>query len=400
MTLPEKLTPAMQQYYEFKKEYADSIIFFRMGDFYEMFGEDAHIAHKVLGINITSRNKNAKNPEALAWFPHHVKDKYLPLLVHAWYKVAIVEQVSDPKLKGIVKREVVRVVTPATLSLEWENYEDMADTIMIAISHKEDVYGLSVLNVADGSWKAWEFSSFESLQKELFKLSPKEVILEKTLFSDTSIKETLSKKYALNIYYFEFTWEAKKVLLEHFHTQNLKWFGIDHLPWAIGASALLLSYLSLNQKTSLSHLQTISKYDTTDFLELDAQTMKNLDLVLNLSTNSNTLGTLFWVLHQTKTSMGKRLLRENILFPPKNKKEIQTRLDIVEILKNDTILLKKLREKLGYISDLDAILSRLALGRVGPRDLLNLKQSLQSVVEIGEILHASEHQKLKDIFEK
>jgi len=128
-------TPAMQQYHDIKKEYPDSIIFFRMGDFYEMFGEDAHIAHKVLGINITSRNKNASNPEALAGIPYHAKDKYLPSLIEAGYKVAIVEQVSDPKLKGIVKREVVRVVTPATLSLEGDTYDQYADrSLLLALT--------------------------------------------------------------------------------------------------------------------------------------------------------------------------------------------------------------------------------------------------------------------------
>lgn len=391
------LTPAMQQYYDIKQEYNDSIIFFRMWDFYEMFGEDAHIAHKVLGINITSRNKNALNPESLAWIPYHAKDKYLPQLVNAWYKVAIVEQVSDPKLKWIVKREVVRVVTPSTLSLEWDIYDNYDENIIIAISKEKDIFGLSILDISSNKWQTWEFENFESLQKELFKLNPKEVVLEKSLFSDEKIKETLQKKYSLNIYYFELRDDAKQKLLSHFKTKDLSWFGIEKYTQTIKSSALLLSYLESNQKLSFKNLDTISLYSTSDFLEIDSSTIKNLDLIYNFATWSEISGTLFGILNSTKTSMWKRFLRENIVRPLKDEKEIKKRLDFVEEFLKDKILLDKVREHLSYISDIDAILNRLALDRVSPRDLLNLKKSLQAIVWIIELIEKNWSEKLKKL---
>lgn len=393
------LTPAMQQYYDIKKEYSDAIIFFRMWDFYEMFWEDAHIAHKVLWINITSRNKNSKTPEDLAWIPYHAKDKYLPILVNAGYKVAIVEQVSDPKLKWIVKREVVRVVTPSTLSLEWDIYDNYDQNVIISITCEKGIFWFSILDISTNKWLAWEFKKFEDLQKELFKINPKEVVLEKTLFTDENIKETLQKKYSLNIYYFSIVEDSKTKLLSHFKTKDLTWFWIENLQGAIKASALLLSYLELNQKQSLSNLQSIWVYSTSDFLEIDSSTIRNLDLIYNFAVWSYDTWTLFWVLNHTKTSMWKRFLRDSILHPLKNEKEIQKRLDFVEEFLSDKILLDKIREKLSYISDIDAILNRLSLDRASPRDLLNLKKSLKAILEIFEIIKKDWSDKLKKIFD-
>lgn len=395
--MTEVVTPAMQQYYDIKKEYHDAIIFFRMWDFYEMFGEDAHIAHKVLWINITSRNKNAKNPEALAWIPYHAKDKYLPWLINAGYKVAIVEQVSDPKLKWIVKREVVRVVTPATLNLEWDLYDHFDQNIILSISHTKDMFWLSILDISSSKWQTGEFRSFDALQKELFKLNPKEVVLEKKLFNDEKIKEILQKKYSLNIYYFELRDEPRQKLLTHFWVKDFSWFWIEKLDEAIVSSALLLSYLELNQKQSLTQFQTICHYSTSEFLEIDAATIRSLDLVYNFSTGSELAWTLFWVLNHTKTAMWKRFLRENILRPLKNEKEIKKRLQFVEEIVKNKILLDQIREKLSYISDMDAILNRLALERVSPRDLLNLKKSLEAILEIIEIIQKSNNKTLQEI---
>jgi len=389
----------MQQYYDIKKEYSDAIIFFRMWDFYEMFWEDAHIAHKVLWINITSRNKNSKTPEDLAWIPYHAKDKYLPILVNAGYKVAIVEQVSDPKLKWIVKREVVRVVTPSTLTLEWDIYDNYDQNVIISITCEKGIFWFSILDISTNKWLAWEFKKFEDLQKELFKINPKEVVLEKTLFTDENIKETLQKKYSLNIYYFSILEDSKAKLLSHFKTKDLTWFWIENLQGAIKASALLLSYLELNQKQSLSNLQSIWVYSTSDFLEIDSSTIRNLDLIYNFAVWSYDTWTLFWVLNHTKTSMWKRFLRDSILHPLKDEKEIQKRLDFVEEFLSDKILLDKIREKLSYISDIDAILNRLSLDRASPRDLLNLKKSLKAVLEIFEIIKKNWSDKLRKIFD-
>jgi len=377
----------MIQYYEIKEKYADSVLFFRMGDFYEMFDDDAHIAHKVLGINITTRNKNAAEPIPLAGIPYHAKDKYLPVLVNVGYKVAIAEQVSDPKLKWIVKREVVRVVTPSTLNLEWESYtNDEATSYIVSICEENWIYGISFLESSNWKWKTGILENIEKLSWEIYKIAPKEVILEKKLFSHEKLGEILEKKYSLNIYYFDTDKNYKEKLLSHFWVKNLEGFWIENKPLAIKSSTLLLEYLKTNQQSSLEHLNSISSESFNDFLELDEATIRNLDLIYNIGSKSSTIGTLFWVLDNTKTPMGKRFLKDAIVNPLKDKEKITRRLDITEEFLKNTQLLSNVREKLKYVADLDNILTRLALWRANPRDLLNLKRSLATILEVIELI--------------
>ncbi|MDD3646024.1 MAG: hypothetical protein PHH06_01295 [Candidatus Gracilibacteria bacterium] len=394
------LTPAMQQFYELKEQNPDSILFFRMGDFYEMFDEDAHIAHKVLGINITSRNKNADKPQPLAGIPYHAKDKYLPQLVNAGYKVAIAEQVSDPNLKGIVKREIVRVVTPSTLSLEGETYKsnDISNFI-VAIIESDGNYGISLLDPSTGVWKTGEIVNFDLLAGELYKISPKEVILEKKLFGDQKIKEVLQKKYSLNIYYFDAQKNPKEKLIKHFGVKNLEGFSLEKLTLAQKASSLILEYLESTQKTDLSYLDSIGVISFTNYMNLDETTIRSLDLLYNMGSKSATLGTVFGVLDETKTSMGKRYLREQIIRPLQNLEEIEKRHSIIEEFLKNSILLDKVTLKLREVSDLDNILSRLALGRANPRDLLNLKRSLQTILEVYELIKSQGSEKLVRLLE-
>ncbi len=387
-------TPAMKQYYELKKQNKDSILFFRMWDFYEMFDEDAHIAHKVLWINITTRNKNAKEPIPLAGIPYHAKDKYLPRLIEAWYKVAVVEQKSDPKLKWIVKREVVRVITPATINLEEENYKTSNLNYIVSISEENGRYWLSFLESSSFVWKTWELKSLKELSSEIYKISPKEVILEKKLFLETDLKNIFSKKYSLNIYYYDFIWDSKKILLNHFWVKNLEWFWLEDKHLSQKSSSQLLNYLKENQKSELKNLDSISYETFSDYMDLDETTIKSLDLIYNISTNSSTVWTLFWILDQTETSMWKRLLRENILKPLKLKKQIEKRLNFIEELLKDKILLDKINKKLKEIADIDNIITKLALNRVIPRDLINLKRSLKSIIEIYNLIKWSKNNKL------
>ncbi len=397
----ENLTPGMIQFYEIKEQYKDCILFFRMWDFYEMFDEDANIAHRVLWIAVTSRNKNAKNPIPLAWIPYHAKEKYLPQLVKAGYKVAIAEQISDPKAKWIVKREVQRVVTPSTLSLEWENYEDagVLQNIILAISEEKNKYWISYLDLATNKWIAWEFQNFEKLKWELYKLSPKEVILDKGLFNNTEIKDILTKKYSLNIFFFEANKKYKKTLLEHFSVVNLEWFGLENKDLAIKSSALLLEYLKSNQKSEFSFLNSISFDNFSDYMDIDESTIKNLDLIYNFSTKSSTVWTLFWILNRTKTASGTRFLREQIIKPLQDIKEIEKRQDMIEEFLKSPVLLDKVQWHLKYVSDVDTILNRLALNRANPRDLLNLKRSLQSIVSVLEVIKKDGSEKLNKILE-
>lgn len=393
------VTPAMQQYYDIKSEYSDAILFFRMWDFYEMFEEDAKIAHKILGIALTSRNKNSENPVLLAGIPYHAKEKYLPILIEAWYKVAIAEQVSDPKAKWIVERKVVRVITPATIWLEWESYEDTKSTnTIVSLVKWVAGYGISIINFSNHSWKTSEFQNFEQCATQLYKLSPAEIILEKSLYSDSEIHDVLTKKYNLNIYYKEYLKKSYTALTTYFWTKNLESFGIEEKSLAQKASVMLIEYVTENQKHDMSFLHKLSYESFSWFMDLDDTTIKSLDLVFNFATNSKTNGTLLWVLDSSKTQMGKRYLREQILHPLQDIKEIQLRQKFIAACREDTILLSKIREHLKYIIDLDMLLTRLSLERVWPKDLLMLKKSLIAVRDIIELIEVSNNKTLKNIF--
>ncbi len=392
------ITPAMQQYYDLKEECPDAILFFRMGDFYEMFDDDAHIAHKVLWISVTTRNKNAEIPTPLAWIPYHAKQKYLPILVNAWYKVAIAEQVSDPKLKWIVKREIIRVVTPATLDLEWEEFAGTnSSNIILTIVENKEIFALSYLDIDSHIWKTWEFHDFEWLKNEIYKISPKEVILEKRLFSHDAIKNILEKKYSLNIFYHQTPSKPKEKLLKHFWVKSLEWYWIDSLILWISAAALLLDYLEMNQKSSLTFLNSIWALNYWEYMNIDESTMRNLDLLYNVSTKSWTQWTLFWVLNKTKSSGWTRILKENIIKPLQSIEEIEKRQEFIQEFYNNKILLDTVRIKLWFVSDIDSILNRLALNRANPRDLLNLKKSLLSIQEVYEEINKEGSDILKAI---
>ncbi len=394
----ESLTPAMQQYYDIKKNHQDAILFFRMGDFYEMFESDAQIAHKVLGITLTSRNKNAHNPILLAGIPYHAKEKYLPLLIKAGYKVAIAEQISDPKLKGIVQREVVRVVTPATLSLENEGYDTQeSSSLLVAIIQSNECYGFSSLNLSNHIFECCEFWSFEELSTELYTSSPSEVLLERHQLWDQKIHEILTKKYGLKIFYTHLEENPYTLLTQKFWVKNLEGFWLEDKILAQKASALLLQYLTTQQKTDFSCIKNLSYKTKSEYMQLDEATIRSLDLVYNLAAQSSREGTLFWALNETKTSMGKRFLRQQILHPLQDIGEIQKRQRYIEILKTDTILLEKIRKQLWFVADLDAIITRLSLWRMTPRDMLALKRSLIAVQEVISLVQGSENEELKKI---
>ncbi len=394
------ITPAMQQYYDMKSHYSDAILFFRMGDFYEMFEDDAQIAHKILGIALTSRNKNAENPVLLAGIPFHAKEKYLPLLVQAGYKVAIAEQTSSAQAKGIVERQVVRVVTPATIGLEWETYENWASSnTIVSLVKSEHWYGISIINFSNHSWQCSEFDDFENCATQLYKISPAEIVLEKSLYWNKEIHDILTKKYNLNIYYKEYIKNAYIELTTSFGTKNLQSYGIEDKKLAQYASAILIEYVTENQKHDMSFLHKLSYESFSWYMDLDDTTIKSLDLVYNFATNSKTKGTLLWVLDSSKTSMGKRYLREQILHPLQDMKEIKRRQKFISACKQDTILLGKIRDKLKYIIDLDMLLTRLSLQRVGPKDLIMLKTSLMAVRDIIHLIEASNNTTLKKIFQ-
>lgn len=397
----ENTTPAMKQFYELKKQVDDCLLFFRMWDFYELFWEDAHIAHRVLWISVTSRNKNAADPIPLAGIPYHAKAKYLPMLVSAWYKVAIAEQVSDPKLKWIVQREIVRIVTPATLELEWEEYSQIENTnILLSITQDKENYWMSFLEMNSNKWYTCEFINLEWLKNELYKISPKEVILDKKLFWNNDIKEILEKKFWLNIYYFSSQNNPQKYLQNHFWVKNLDWFWLQNKPLAILSANLLLEYLSHNQKADLKFLQSLRYMNFDSYMNLDDSTIFSLDLIYNLSTKSSSVWTLLWVLNKSKTAAWNRYLREQIIKPLQNIEEIETRHNYIQEFYSDKILLDEVRQDLMYVADIDSILNRIALNRTNPRDLLNLKKSLESVMKVIGLIQQKGSKKLQNIIKQ
>lgn len=395
--IEEGLTPAMKQYFELKNEVQDAVLFFRMWDFYEMFWEDAHIAHTVLWVALTTRNKNAKEPIPLAWIPFHAKEKYLPKLVQAGYKVAIAEQVSDPKLKWIVKRAIVRVVTPGTLHIESDSQESSVSNIILAITEESWAYGMSYIDTSSNSWISAFFQDFSMLSREIYKISPLEVVLEKKLFQNQEIHDLLSKKYGLNIYYYEIKHKPKEFLMGHFWVKNLEWFWIENFPLAQSASALVLEYLQSVHKHQLEYMNSL-KFETFSYsLDLDESTIRSLDLVYNFFTKSSREGTLLWVLNHTKTAMWMRLLRENIIHPLQDVSLIHQRYDFIEAFLKDKPLLDDISTELKKIADIDTLLSRIALWRANPRDLLMLKKSLKALVSVFKLIESSKNIELKKI---
>lgn len=370
-----------------------------MGDFYEMFEDDAKIAHKILWINITSRNKNAENPIPLAGIPYHAKEKYLPKLIEAGYRVAIAEQVSDPKLKGIVKREIVRVVTPGTLHLEEEGMDTSTEHILCSISHEGEWYWLSIINLDSHSWICSSFEDFTALQTELYKISPNEIILEKTLFWASELEDTLKKKYNTSIYYYNAPGKPYKFLCDELQLKNLESIWIEQDILAQKASSIVLAYLKENQKASFNFIDSLHYENFNWHMWLDEATIKSLDLVFNYALNSANEGTLFWVLNHTKTNMGKRRLRHEILHPLQDISSIKKRQEYISLLKKDTILLEKVRNELKKISDIDTILSRISLDRAGIKELLALKNSFIAIRNIMELVEDSNSKKLLDIFQ-
>ena len=394
----ENLTPAMKQYFEIKEKYKEAIVFFRMGDFYEMFWEDAHIAHKVLWVALTSRNKNAAEPIALAWIPYHAKEKYLPKLIEAGYKVVLVEQVPDPNLKGIVKRVVDRIITPSTLHLEGENYDNNGKTQIMSIVKIDSLYALSILDLSSSTWKTSEVQKIDQLLSYLYGISPQEVIIDTLWSEDAWLRDLLERKYQITITIRETKKRPRICLQEHFWSKNLLAFGIEDKELCQKACALLLEYSEENQNKTLDFLRSISYFSIEWWLFIDEATMKNLDIFFNFSTKSGKEWTLFWHLNMTKTSQGKRKLQENLLKPFSNKQEIESRYLLVEEFTKKPFLLEKIREQLKSISDLDMILWRVSIGRWSPRDLLNIKNSLQSIKAIKDIIDKEGSAKLKNIF--
>ncbi|MBD3204388.1 DNA mismatch repair protein MutS [Candidatus Woesearchaeota archaeon] len=393
-----KLTPAMQQYMKIKNEHKDCIVFFRIGDFYETFYDDAKTTSRELEITLTKRGiKNSEKSIPLAGVPYHSIDSYLPKLVKKGYKVAIVEQLEDASdAKGIVDRGVVRIVTPGTIVEE--NMLDKSNNFLMALTKEDEKFGLSLVDISTGEFLTTEVDSFNDVKNEITKYSPQEILIP-SAFEEAGFSKKLqqSGKY-INFYsdvnfYFD---NAKKRIKDHFEVSGLDSFGISGKELSVSSGGALLNYIYETQKTSLSYINKLRYYSTNDYMVLDEATIKNLELIKNLNDNSKKQ-TLLSVLDRTVTSMGARLLLDYIRKPLIDINSIRERLNCVKELSENEFLRGDVVDILKEIYDLERIISRINYGNANPRHLISLKESLKKLPELKELIKDADSVLLKKL---
>jgi DNA mismatch repair protein MutS len=391
----------MSQYHKIKIDNPDTILLFRVGDFFETFDEDAKIASKVLGITLTRRANGQAGDVPLAGFPHHAIDTYLPKLVRAGYRVAICEQMENPKFaKGIVKREVVEVVTPGvTLSDKLLDHKN--NNYLAAIFILSETAGISFSDISTGDFFTYEVPVSE-IPQQLGLINPSEIIIAK---KQRPIIEPILNKLNTNIrltklddwlFTIEFT---KELLLNHFETKTLKGFGIENFNSGIIAAGAVLNYLRETQKTNLSHISKISKYNPSDYMLLDTSTKRNLEITYTMQDGSRE-GSLFGILDKTETPMGARLLKRWISAPLKRLDIILKRQEAVNELVINSKLRKNLRSEIKEIGDLERLISKACTNRINPRELIILKQSLKKIPLLKQLLGISTVPSLVEIRER
>lgn len=380
-------TPMMQQYRGIKKEYSDSILFFRMGDFYEMFNEDAKTASGILQIALTSRNKNS-NPVPMCGIPHHSANLYITKLLKAGKKVAICEQTEDPKqAKGLVKREVVRVITPGTI-LDDNILDPKKDQFIASVYFGKNQIGLAALDVSTGIFKVTQIDGENALillADELQKLDPKEIIIPNAIKEEPRPWLPTGEVFVHpeEDWTFSFS-EAYRNLIEHFRTQSLEGFGCENMEAAISSAGALIHYLRETQKSPLAHINTLTPFPIHDYMALDQCTLASLELVQ--SSEGSRKNSLLGLLDLCQTPMGARRIREWILKPLIDLKKIQERLGIVADFKHNPTERKNLRDLLKHIFDLERLLGRITLSACNARDLIALKTSLKVFPDLSKAL--------------
>ena len=384
-----ELTPMMQQYMETKKQYQDCILFYRLGDFYEMFFEDALTVTKELEITLTGKSCGLEERAPMCGVPYHAVEGYLTRLVNKGYKVAICEQVEDPKLaKGLVKREVVRIVTPGT-NLNVQSLEESKNNYLMCITYTPTKIGISAADVTTGDYYLTEVDDLKKLMDELMKYEPSEIICNDAfLVSGVDVANLRGRLHisvnALEAHLFDDE-GCKKTLLRHFRVNTLIGLGIEEFPVGMIAAGALLQYLYETQKTNLEHFTHIYPYLTSKYMLLDSSTRRNLELAETLREKQKR-GSLLWVLDKTKTAMGARMLRSLIEQPLIDKAEMEKRLDAIEELNKDSVSRDEIREYLNPIYDLERLLSKVTYKTANPRDLIAFRNSLEMLPPIKTVL--------------
>lgn len=390
-------TPMLKQYKEIKKKHENAILFFRLGDFYEMFGPDAIEASKILNITLTARNKGTDNETPMCGVPYHSVDGYLSKLTKAGKKVAICEQTSDPKLPGIVKREVVRIITPGT-TLDNNILNNKENNYLAALAFLKGKWGMAVCDLTTGEFKVNEFRDFELLKNEMFRLNPSEVLVTPSLFNNSDYQNFFNELQNVNPFQIPNFEQPDEYICRHFKVQSLAGFGIENLEIGIIAAANLIGYFSETQKTSLEHISKIRLYNFEEFMALDEATIKNLELY-GTARDFEYQGSLLSVIDNTTTAMGGRKLRQWIRYPLLGKDEIQKRLESVEELTKDISKQKQFTETLKKVADIERLLGRIGCKRSNARDLIALKNSLKQVPKLKQLLSDSKPALLQKIYD-
>ena len=389
-------TPLMKQYFEIKAKHPDAILLFRVGDFYEMYGDDAVVGAEILGIVQTKRANGVGQSVEMAGFPHHALDTYLPKLVRAGKRVAICDQLEDPKLtKKLVKRGITELVTPG-VSINDNILNHKENNFLAAIHFAKDKCGIAFLDISTGEFLTAEGTT-DYIDKLLNNFSPKEVLLERN--NKKNFEEIFGPRYfSFELDDWIFTSEAANDrLLKHFETKNLKGFGIQHLKLGIIASGAILYYLDQTQHTHISHITSLARIEEERYVRLDKFTVRSLELVCAMNEDGKSL---LDVIDKIISPMGSRLLRRWILFPLKDVKPIQERQDVVEYFFRHPEVKELLDEQLEQIGDLERIISKVAVGRVTPREVVQLKIALQALEPIKEACMASNEPSLCRIGEQ
>ena len=389
MAQQNQLSPMMQKYMETKEEYPDCILFYRLGDFYEMFFEDAVTASKELELTLTGKNCGLEERAPMCGVPHHAVDTYLNRLVSKGYKVAICEQMEDPKtVKGLVKREVTRVVTPGT-NLNVSALDEGKNNYIMCIVYLSDRYGIAIADVTTGDFYVTEVDTDRKLIDEISKFAPSEIVCNEAFFVSGIDFEEL--RHRLNIvisslenWYFDDEL-CKRTLSEHFHAATMEGLGLKDFPCGVVSSGALLKYLLETQKTDLTHISHIQSYTTGKFMIIDSSTRRNLELVETLR-EKNKRGSLLWVLDKTKTAMGARTLRGYLEQPLIEKDEITARQAAIRELNQNAISREEIREYLNPVYDLERLIGRIIYKTANPRDFIAFKSSLSMLPYIKNLL--------------
>ena len=384
-------TPLMKQYFEIKKKHPDAVLLFRVGDFYETFLEDAVSASEILGITLTRRANGSAQSVELAGFPHHALDTYLPKLVRAGKRVAICDQLEDPKLtKKLVKRGITELVTPGvSINDNILNYKE--NNFLASVHMTKKGAGVAFLDISTGEFLTAE-GTYDYVDKLLNSMSPKEVLFERSKRAE--FEEHFNSKYfTFEMEDWVFTIEsATDRLLKHFETKSLKGFGVQDLTWGIIASGAILYYLDQTQHTQIGHITHLSRIEEDRYVWLDRFTIRNLELYGSMHEEGKTLAD---IIDKTITPMGARLLKRWIAFPLKDVKPINERLEMVESFFKDLDLKETLKTQLSLIGDLERLISKVAVGRISPREVVQLKNALTAILPIKESCLASNNDGLR-----